>query len=324
MIKKLFLFLFSLSTTIVSVHVAFYVTEKYFFDKLFYKKSPIYGYTQNELRATKYDNNPWIEKRIRDIRLLVRSKENGQVLGVKTGDEYTIALIGDSMTYGLGVRENESFGRVLEERLDKIRPTRIYVLSLPGDSIVENYSKFLMARSLGGVNLYVIEMLQNDLLYDHNDKYPNEQEAYKFLRTSCPGEEFTPDQATVSWEQKIVDEIVPSYSRQFTNRCYAETAIRDMIEKSDQILFYFLDHVSDGKLSFVDKAQNEVLYNLKNIVNNASGVFIDTENIINWDYREVSNRESHPSARTHRDYAETLYKEITANSRWRFVSGQPD
>ena len=89
-----------------------------------------------------------------------------------TKDIYTIALIGDSFAYGLGVRENESFGRILEAKLNKIKPTKIYVLALPGDSIVENYAKFLLMDSSVRVDLYIFSMVKNDLVYDHNHKYP--------------------------------------------------------------------------------------------------------------------------------------------------------
>ena len=315
-----FLVLVSLATTLTSVYVSFLVVEKFFFDKLFYKKSAIYGYSK--IMPTKTKNNWWIDKRMRDYQLVyAKSIKNPLVLGAKTDDDYSIALIGDSVSYGLGVKENEVFGRVLEQELNKIRPTKVYILASPGDSIVENYAKFLAASSFAEFDLYIVALLHNDLIYDHFDKYTNEAETYDFLSSSCPGEEFIP---ISNWWSALGDKatseaIVPSFSPMFANRCYLQTAVKAMTGTGSRVLFFPLDKIREGKLGFFDEMNNWVIASYKNIVTSAGGIVIDgIEELPSFEYRDVSKKEGHPSPNTHRQYAEALYQEITTNPRWGF------
>lgn len=322
---KLFLLLFSSVTTLASAYGAFTVAEKFFFDKLFYKKSPIHGYSQ--YNSLNFKNSPWIEKRINDLRLTyAKLEKNIQVLGVKTADEYTIALIGDSMAYGLGVRENESFGRILEKKLNKLKPTKVYVLALPGDGIVENYAKFLRAKNSGRFDLYIITVFHNDLIYDHADRYPNEKETYKYLNSSCPGEEFIPkkDWGELKWDQMLPEVFVPSYSPSFSNHCYFKTAIKDMIKTTDKLIFFSLDILPEEKPDIlVNKMYKWTVENYKNSVVNAGGSIFSIDDS-NHEYQKVSDKENHPSARIHRFYAQVLFQEITTNPRWGFTIGQSD
>lgn len=325
MVKKLFLLLFSLCTTLISAWFAFVLTETFFFDKLLYKKSPLHGYANNQWLAVKQKNSFFIENRIRDLRALI-NQDNAEekVLGTQTGGEYTIALIGDSTAYGLGVRGNQSFGRVLEVKLNKIRPTKVYVFALPGDSIVENYAKFMLAKNKIAPDLYVFLMDDtNDLIYDHDDKYPNESEVYEFLRKSCPGPEFIYEWEDKDFEARLINGYVPSYSDKFANRCWVEMVLKNIVRQTGHFFFFspssLLDLYQPARygLDAAKKQVRKIELDYIGLVENNGGIVVNRLDIpVNK--RFVSDKEFHPSKDVHRVYAESLFREITTNPRWGF------
>lgn len=329
MTKKLSLFLFSLSSTLISIYVAFVAAENFFFDKLLYNKSPIHGYDKYETGAIKHKNNPWIEKRIRDLRLVYaesrKNRGNEKILGAKTQNQYNIALIGDSIAYGTGVRENESFGRVLETKLNMIRPTKVYILALPGDGIVQNYTKFLLAKSRVSPDLYVFSIVDNDLIYDRPDKYSDEGKIYEFLQKSCPKQEFIYKWEDENWLDVLKNGYIASFSDEFSNRCWVETAVKEITRQDDRVFFfgrlsaYELNLSVEHDVSVEDKLSRDIENMYINLIINNGGTVI---NRIDMPIKNgsVSNKEGHPSKEVHRVYAESLYQEITANPRWGFIS----
>ena len=50
------------------------------------------------------------------------------------------------MTYGLGVKTDETLVANLEKKLNKIKPTKIYNYSQPRDDIINNYTKYKTAK----------------------------------------------------------------------------------------------------------------------------------------------------------------------------------
>lgn len=296
--------------------------EKFFFDQLFYKKSPIHGYSKFVPIISK--DNSIIEKRRKDLHAIYATqKSNVSVLGSKTEDPYSIALIGDSMIYGLGVRENQSVGRILEKKLNKIRPTKVYVMAMPGDSIVENYAKFLAAYNTSKINLYIVALYHNDTIYDHANRYPNESDVYRHLVNLCPNPEFIPNEnwGKIEWERLVYDVLIPSYSPLFANRCWLEKAVISMANKTDMLMFFLLDleigeiYGNDSKSP--DNMFNHVVALGRNTVTAAGGSTISGFGIRpSENFQYVSKKEFHPSAETHRLYAERLFQEITNNPKW--------
>lgn len=326
MARKTFLLLFSLFTTLTSVWLALFLSETFFFDKLLYKKSFIHGYINNQWESIKFKNNFWIERRIRDLRTVVnQSGAQDKVLGARTTkDAYTIALIGDSFAYGTGVKENESFGRILEIKLNKIRPTRIYVLALPGDSIVEHYAKFLLSKSKINPDLYIYSMIDNDLIYDHDDKYPNEDKIYSFFRQSCSKPEFEHDYwIDEEWIETLKNVYAPSYSNEFANRCWVKVAVQNMVLENKRILFFSifssedLDQSARYGLSDAEKLSRDLELVYIGLIESSGGTVVNRleKTIGKW---FVSNKERHPSKEFHQLSAESLFQEITTNSMWRF------
>lgn len=326
MAKKTLLLLFSLCTTLTSVWFSFFLVETFFFDKLLYKKSPLYGYVNNQWESIKYKNNFWIEKRIRDLRVLVnQSGVQEKVLGARTTKEiYKIALIGDSFAYGTGVRENQSFGRILEGKLNKIKPTKVYVLALPGDSIVEHHTKFLLTKNQINPDLYIYSMIDNDLIYDHDNKYPNEGKIYDFLQLSCPKPEFEHDYwIDEEWEKTLKNVYAPSYSNEFANHCWVEIAVKNMVRENERVLFFStfssedLNQTARYGLSVTKKLSRDLELVYIRLIENNGGVIVNRldKPINKW---SVSDKERHPSKEFHQLSAESLFQEITVNPQWRF------
>src|SRR3989344_6833304 len=111
-------------------------SEKYFFDKFYYYKSASHGYVNPIWNPLINGSNPSIvEERIKDLRALIEitrkdSEANNQL---SPSNYFRIAIIGDSMVYGLGIRNNERFSYLLEQKLNKIKPTKAYILAQPAD-----------------------------------------------------------------------------------------------------------------------------------------------------------------------------------------------
>lgn len=317
------LFLLSISAIISSL-VVFVLIETFFFDRLLYKKSPIHGYDKDASEALKQKNNFFIENRIRDLRAVINPEEkSGKVLGTQTG-VYTIALIGDSLAYGTGVKGGEVFGRVLETKLNKIRPTKVYILALPGDSIVENYAKFLLAREVIGTNLFVFSMVDNDLIYDHLNKYPNEEAVYDFLKESCPREEFIYHWKDEDLESQLKNGLAPSHSNQFANRCWVETVVKKIMSFQNTRFFFFsnfsltdLNLQSTNSLNFSGKLRRELEIDYVRLIEDNGGTVVHRLDVPvkKWG---ASKLEGHASRELHSLFAETLYQEIAANPRWGF------
>ena len=325
MIKRIFLVLSSLTTTLATLLLIVVVSETIFFDKIIYKKSPFYGYDKNVWIAIKQKNNFIIENRIKDLRQFVGSETPPKnILGNKSDEVYKIALIGDSYVYGLGVMESKTYGRVLENKLNKIRPTKVFVLALPGDSIVENFAKFLLVNSKLYVNLYIFSLVNNDLIYDHNNKYPKEMDVHNFLHNSCHKKEFIYKWNFLdNWEKQLENGVAPSYSDLYSNRCWAETVVREVKKRTPR--FFFFSALSSRELdpSFMNGLNNTGLLS-RQVENdfidlvNKNGGFVVNRLDIPTKKVSVSEMEGHPSKELHFVFAESLFQEIVNNPRWGF------
>ncbi|MEO8581504.1 MAG: SGNH/GDSL hydrolase family protein [Patescibacteria group bacterium] len=329
--KQSLLLLFLLaSSLIVSFLGAFYIGEHYFFDKLFYQKSAIHGYEKDtaSLVTSLYKNNSdlpkeqqpswFIKERIKDLHQLVASNTNSPILGVSTSKEensvFKIVIIGDSFVYGTGVRENQRFGNVLEEKLNKIKPTKVYSLGLNGDSIVDNYLKYLLAQKEIQPDLVIFGMVENDLFLN-SPRYPNHENLMNTLKEKCtlPQFEYYFEDPTASYDEQLAKAYLPSFSDEYGNICYMDQILQQ-IDMSKSFFFVFNDLYSQNE----DQPQKKIMTKYERMVIDHNGVVIHPSDPENAHYYTVSKQEGHPSARQHEEYAEKLFSEITSNSTWGF------
>src|SRR4030042_3831691 len=289
--------------------LTFFLAEKYYFDKFFYRKSALFGYNENysERGILFYNNNnAALEKRIKDLRNLLALNQSSQILGANDNNKFKVAVIGDSFVYGLGVRAEDRFSSLLEKKLNKLLPTEVFNLGIPGHNTLENYTKYLLAEETFRPDLYIFAVLQNDLVLLGNlnngyyNDYPTEQATLKQLMTVCDKPEFIPiPNQQRSWEQLLEEEIYPSSFDQYANICY----FREIIKKIDKGKTIFLFYDSPGQYEEREDKNTidmnlEVTNKLASIIRQAEGevLFCDANFLKD---AQVSNMEGHPSKSAH-------------------------
>jgi hypothetical protein len=325
LIKIITLFFLICSTSLLSYKIVYLIGEKYFFDELFYKKSEMHGYIRHFPVLTIKDSST-LKSRLKDLRMLISlSEQKSQVLGSQGDNTYKIAIIGNSNVFGQGVKENERFAEILEKKLNKIRPTQVFIFALPGDNLIDNYTKFILAEQHLSINLYIICMNHDDLVIETTDhhEYPNENQIHQELKKTCSQNElistFDP---FMTWEENILIRLYPSFSNQYANVCFLEEIAKKL--SKDNILFYGFNPISYSTIDLTKEteANQKIAYltsKYASIIEKSGGYVISSYNDSNFIYEKVSKKEVHPSRKTHQFYAESLFKEIIQNPKWGFA-----
>lgn len=314
-------FLLSGLAIFVAWRLAILVSERFFFDRLYYKKSEVYGYHPRKYNLLNYRNNTVLEDRIRDLRELVNrtsSLENqDNVLGAEVDPRFKVVVLGDSFVFGLGVKQSERFPEILQQELNRYRPTKIFVLAQADDGMLENYAKLEMAKQLKP-DVVIFTILHNDFLIDSTSKYPGENALYTGLKANCKLPEFryTWPKKKIAIPQLINEAFYPSVQPQYANLCYFDQIVKELVK--EKTLFFSLHQEAYRYREAADEASQKNAYIIEQysrIVQNHGGqiIYFDESK-----YTPVSQRESHPSAKVHALYAEQLVKEITTNPKYRF------
>lgn len=306
--------------TFLSYKLAFFIGEKYFFDKLFYQKSALHGYVKESGDVINHThNNPSIEKRIADIKTLVDiANGKSKVLGTNS-DEYVVALIGDSLVYGTGIKNEERFGSILEKKLNEIRPTRVLILAQPGDSVLDNYAKYLLAEQYYHPNLYIIGLVDNDLLFAGGNKYPGEKDIYDQFTQECGGKEYAYDWQlgdNTDWLTAYSKANRNSFSDDYSNICFLKKIMGKINNKNVIYFGYNLPGTFEIDPSYTELGQNFIFVMkryLQPILENG-GTVLGVKG--NW--QPISEKEAHPSMAANQQYADILFKEIKTNPKWKF------
>jgi len=195
--RKFFVVLIALFICFLVVICLYFLSEKYFFDKLFNQKSLLHGYYQfwpNEvsdwqLVAEKFNQ----DQRNKDLLNLIYAEEGDQealayFTKERNGSTFKIAMIGDSMFFGLGVRKNQTVAYYLQKILKTNNSSvKIYNYSFAGDDILDNYIKYKLVQKYLKPDLIVLGLVDNDLIFDNIGRYPGKTELNERLKESCPG-----------------------------------------------------------------------------------------------------------------------------------------
>lgn len=318
-------------TTLTAGLTAYKIGEKYFFDKLFYKRSPLHGYLSNAWMFSKnyLTADPISKSRMKNLYQLLAfhdSTDQSKILGANTDNIYKIAIIGDSYAYGTGVKTNQRFPDILENMLNKIRPTKVYNLSQMDDDLLDHYAKFKLAQSWQNFDLYVFTMVQNDfqIFLDRLNRYPNKSQLYQELKEFCPQPHYNPlpYSPEIDYETDVWINDVMSSLEGFDNICLLKQFVKEA--STFPIIFYDLeDYLSLEQIN--TDAPNLVKYialvmdKYNNTVKENNGYLLKAfDSKSNNHFSPVSQIESHPSAKTHQWYAAKLFQEITANPRYGF------
>jgi hypothetical protein len=305
--KKIILTLFSLVLCFSTYHLCHFIAKKFFFDKFFYYKSTKYGYWVLNQNLTLND----FGKRAQDLNLLTNNSYS-QVLGTEDNNVFKIAVFGDSMTWGQGVSNKQRFISLLEKKLNKIRPTKIYSFANCGDNLFDHYTKYQLSQKiLSNINLYIFALLNNDLVFNQDDRY-HTNDFLKEISSDCSGD-------------PIFDPIFPEGLNADFN-----TPRELSLDKNS------LNFCVYKKLIPLLPKEKTLYIDLGSITTKNQGMQKTFSDLINTDLPmmktnfeeictnpllcQVSKADGHPSALIHKYYSNILFNEITTNNKLYFKS----
>lgn len=287
----------------LSYNFCYFIAENYFFDKFFYQKSVKYGYW-----STTNKHSPSLEDfgdRSQDLISLDKKKPDPYFMD---DNYYKIVIYGDSYGWGQGVKNENRFAKILEEKLNKIRPTKIYSLSESGDNIFDHYQKFKLApKIIGHINLHIFALYYNDLLFSHPEY--NRYQTSQFLESqqyfNCTGPKIIDDFSGL----QVADSLKPDSQ----NYCVYKKII-PLFPKNNAIYFDL------GLLTDTSTWPNP--QNFTKIISEDLKIFSPYSSEIlsapHPNKYNVSLLDSHPSVLANKYYAQALYNEITSNPQWNF------
>lgn len=170
-------FLLSIIGIETAVLLSYHIAHEYFFDKFFYTKSLKYGYG----RGSSGSLDPVYGERNKDLRdleaksLALFKTSNSNILGASTPTKsdgyYTVALIGDSFVWGMGLLPQDTLAKKLETRLNKYRKTNVMSFGEPAFSIADYAKRYNLVNRLYHVDLYIFLMVMNDALLTKGRDY---------------------------------------------------------------------------------------------------------------------------------------------------------
>jgi len=288
---------------LVFLWASFYLGERFFFDKLFYKKSLLHGYYNRYQLETPPTN--WLDKQLillreRDLQLLLK----GQLKPDLNSNLKTIVVIGDSYTYGVGVLPHERFSHQISLILNKQgTKTKVYNFSEPGNSIIDNFSLYLLAKNQLQPDLIIFEMVTNDLLFNA-PRYPGTAQLIKNLDSHCLQPLFVnPNTFTTTDAQYLASEI-ESFKPEWRNRCYLEQISKYLSNDPKVMFFGFLNGSTDFNCTWANKYPDGLLITEYAALIKLYGNSVHLHDAVDDSSISVSKTEGHPSRSAHKTYAE--------------------
>lgn len=312
-IKNFFVVSTSLFFTLSIILALYLLSEKYFFDKLFYKKSIFHGYYN--IYPNKVDDWQIIAKKFNYDR---RNSDLLNLIFAEQGDEraianlakerdashYKIAIIGDSMPFGLGVRKNQTLAHYLQKIINNENGLKIYDYSYTGDDILDNYIKYRLIKKYLEPDLIILGLVDNDLVFDNvAERYPGKMKLFKELNEVCEGKEL------VLWE-KGVDDVFrsvfhPSFQKDTQNYCFLEKLAVNFSEENLILLNYGCLYPN----LICEKDNDEICCLELEIYKNYLSAFNQNSAIVDFcdiEIKSVSEKEFHYSSYTNFEIAKKL------------------
>lgn len=297
-------------STIVSVFIAYFVAEHFFFDQFFYRKSITHGYMDDsKVDMTKLGH------RAVDI-VWLQNEMRGHPQVNQNDNSYNIAIIGDSATWGQGIKNNERFAVLLEQKLNKVRKTKVYSYALPGDNFSQNYEKIKFLESIQNqhkIDLYVLAFGHNDAFVTMSDRYLSNLS--KPLFNGC-GEDsqFTYDTYIPPTEtHDIYKEWTEEALNNPSNLCIIDKIVSEL--PKNLIVLEIDNNFKDDSLH--DKYE-KIFGKYGFRLSTPLPYFKDNLDPFKLQSRTVSNIDGHPSKYTNKVFAKILHEEITKDPKFEF------
>ena len=304
-LKIFFLFLTSITVCFLTYRFCYFIAEKYFFDKFFYYKNTDYGYwiPNNYLTLNDFGD------RAKDISDLQKN------VSIKTDDKkYNIAIFGDSLTWGQGITNNQRFAVLLEKRLNKTKPTKIYSFANCGDNLFDDYVKYQESLKIyGKMDLYIFAFYNNDLVFNNDSRY-NTNHFLTELTKDCSGNTiYDPEYNSNNPNQgdQFVESKKSSLDHNSANYC-AYQKILPLFPK-DNVIYINLGNLFE-KWGVQTTFSDTLNHDLK-IIDSPYFKVCDTALKCN-----VSDKDRHPSSFLNKKYSNILFQEIITNPQFNFKS----
>ncbi len=306
----------------LSIFAALRIGELFFFDKLFYGKSVVFGY----FPAGKDTPLESFGKRSQDIVQLLDSEAQSvsastetRVLGASTG-EYVVAVIGDSFVWGTGIKEDQRVSVLLEKKLNRYRKTKVISLAQIGDSALDNYLKYQDISRTRHIDAYIFVLIENDLMLNLKARYLPDQ--YSTIIHQCVSK--------IGGNAVYYD-----YEMELHDPGYYERSVSDSFKNSVNLCV--LNYVAVGypkngiyfsATDYDDSEPEFAVYNSalqKNglrTVSSAEGKKLPEYKKYwsdPWRFFAVSKSEQHSSALANQMYADILTNELLTNPQFSFL-----
>lgn len=321
--KRSLLFIISLLFSFVFFY---FIGEKYFFDKLFYKKDIFHGYCKfppmNNSTWKKFSNKFNLifvcDDRTDDLIDLVNNSLN------KTNEKtelynkklFKIVLIGDSMFFGTGVKSNQTISFYLNKKLPNVK---IYNLSLHGDDILDNYIKYEMAKKYIDPDFFILSLVDNDLILSENNRYPQKADIFNEMTQNCTTETLlNPEEALPnSWGEQLRYFYAKSFNKKYKNECLLDNISKNITKNKLMTITYGCTE----SCSFEESKMEADVCLSRDLYQSYSSYFSDSEKSLNlcranW-FKSISKNEWHPSSKTNEIIAKKIALEIQNSDDWK-------
>jgi hypothetical protein len=287
--------------------LAYFIGERYFFDTLFYKKSIAHGYWVNK-KNTLAD----FGRRSEDIvnLLSTENQDNRHVLGTQGDGSFNIAVIGDSFVWGQGLRDEERFVHLLQEKLDVLRKTKVYSFAWGGDNIFDNFAKYQTIQSTYPIDVYIFFLVGNDLLIkDLRYQHDATKTVSDYCRALTGGEQVQDSFATSSGPEAFMN-VASLCSLDVMSRVYpTEKSIYFYIDDYPGFNLYIESFAKTGHyLVSARKAQHIPKYSK----------YFGAWGAKNESWKFVSKKDRHSSSIANSMFSDVLFNEIISSQVWRF------
>jgi hypothetical protein len=317
-IRNLILFTIVSISFFFSLALLIPISEKFFFDKLYYRKSQRFGYLDENIpRLTAA-----IRFRMNGIDLLGLDKNFPQqdVLA-STADKttYRIAVIGDSIVWGLGIKKEQRFSDLLEKKFNTVRATTVINLGFPGDNFLDNLSKYTrLTQNNHPQDLYIFLILSNDVLLWEDARYPTDLQ--NDIVQMCKSKGSFAYDGNFPPIGSSMDDYVAAMRKAWTNEANVCLVTEGAKFLPDNAIYLIADN-SSGSTDYdvFMRILSEQGLSVQTILRNSPGIekyqrYFDNT----MKYFVVTQLETHPSTLANRMIADYLYTEITSNDRWKF------
>ena len=221
----------------LSFILCFYLSENFFFDKIWYKKSALHGYYNRWYYDTEAEHLNWLERE------LVRRREQdltdllaGKVWSKQPGFK-TIAVIGDSYVYGVGIRQSQRFSERLVPELKKQGiSAEVYAFAEPGNSILDYLALYQLVKQQLDPDLLILGIVPNDLFFTE-DRYPGNRAFLESFDNACGDKPIYQSDNNYQDEAGFITAMQQSFSHNSRNRCYLVEAAK-ILGRDPQLIYY--------------------------------------------------------------------------------------